>query len=103
VPERTKIVFCHGEEVAVHAPARKVRRRLDKDRRAGQTFTKLKSDHDTDVFVAVGQVAYIEQVADGVMRTPLFAKTRSRELPSGVRRSSPNGGVRRDGRRGVAP
>jgi hypothetical protein len=106
MPDRTKIVFSHGEEVAVHQQVQEVRRRLSKDRKAGQAFTKLKTDHDTDVYVAVGQVAYIEQVPDGLMGRPIFAKKQSRKQlsTSGVRRPPPNRAVRPgESRRGEVP
>jgi hypothetical protein len=80
VPDRTKIVFSHGEEVAIHAQAREVRRRLSKGRKAGEAFTKLKTDHDAAVYVAAGQVAYIEQLPEGLMGTPIFTKKQSRKL-----------------------
>jgi hypothetical protein len=105
VPDRTKIVFSHGEEVTIHAQAREVRRRLSKGRKAGEAFTKLKTDHDTAVYVAAGQVAYIEQIPEGLMGTPIFTKKQSRKLSySGVRRPSPNRAVRpSEARRGDAP
>ena len=105
MPYRTKIVFSHGEEVGVRAQVWKVRRRLSKDRRAGRAFTKLKTGHGTDVYVAVGQVAYIEQVPEGLMGASIIAKRQSRKLSSsGGRRPSPNREVRpRESRRGNPP
>src|SRR5438132_337123 len=83
MPYRTKIVFSHGEEVGVRAQVWKVRRRLSKDRRAGRAFTKLKTGHGTDVYVAVGQVAYIEQVPEGLMGASIIRdprRTRTRHM-----------------------
>jgi hypothetical protein len=101
MPDRTKIVFSHGEEVAVRAQVRKVRRRLSEDRKAGQAFTKLKTDIGTNVYVAVGQVAYIEQVPEGLLGAPITTKRQSRKFSSaGARRPSPKQEVRpRDPRR----
>jgi len=103
---RTKIVFSHGEEVGVQTQVWKVERRLSKDRRAGRAFTKLKSGHGTDVYVAAGQVAYIEQVPDGLWGASIVTKkSQSRKVSSsGGRRPSPNREVRpRESRRGNAP
>jgi hypothetical protein len=87
MPDRTKIVFSHGEEIGVSAQVQEVRRRLSKDRKAGQLFTKLKTGHDTNVYVAVDQVAYIEQLPEGLLGGAISAKRLS---SSGVRRSSLN-------------
>src|SRR2546427_595308 len=105
MPYRTKIVFSHGEEVGVTAQVWKVERRLSKDRKAGRAFTKLKTGHGTSVYVAVGQVAYFEQISERLLGAPLSAKRQSRKFSSsGVRRPSPNRQVRpRESRRSNAP
>jgi hypothetical protein len=87
VPDRTKIVFSHGEEIAVQAQVQDVRRRLSKDRKTSQPFTKLKTTHDTDVYVAGCQVAYIEQVPEALGRDSILAKRQNRKSPSARRRS----------------
>jgi hypothetical protein len=103
---RTKIVFSHGEEVGVQNQVRKVQRRLSKDRRAGRAFTKFRSGHGTDVYIAADQVAYIEQVPDGLWESSVITKkSQSHKVSlSGGRRPSPNReGRPRESRRSTAP
>jgi hypothetical protein len=65
----TKIVFAGGAEVTVAAEAREVRRALSENVvNHGEPFTHFKSagGDAVDVYVAAGQVAFIQQ---GIERT----------------------------------
>ena len=59
--DKTKIVFSGGEELKVDGQARRVRDRLS---RKGARFARFKKTGTAvvDVWVAVGQVAYIEEI-----------------------------------------
>jgi hypothetical protein len=59
---KTKIVFSGGAEITVAHDAREVRRLLSEDRvKHEEPFTAFKSERGDDVYVAVEQVAYVEQ------------------------------------------
>jgi hypothetical protein len=73
VSDETKIVFSGGEELKVNGQPKQVRDRLS---RKGARFARFKKTSNVDVWVAVGQVAYIEQIP-----APTVARGQSRRDP----------------------
>jgi hypothetical protein len=70
VSDKTKIVFSGGEELKVDEQPKQVRDRLS---RKGSRFARFKKTGaaNVDVWVAVGQVAYIEQIPEQSVSAPI--------------------------------
>ena len=83
---KTKIVFSGGEELKVDGQPKQVRDRLS---RKGARFARFKktSAANVDVWVAVGQVAYIEQIPEQSVSAPTVARSESRRNPARQRSS----------------
>ena len=84
--DKTKIVFSGGEELKVDGQPKQVRDRLS---RKGARFARFKktSAANVDVWVAVGQVAYIEQIPEQSVSAPIVARGESRRNPARQRSS----------------
>jgi hypothetical protein len=80
VSDKTKIVFSGGEELKVDGQPKQARDRLS---RKGARFARFKKTGaaNVDVWVAVGQVAYIEQIPEQSASAPTVARGESRRDP----------------------
>jgi hypothetical protein len=80
VSDKTKIVFSGGEELKVDGQPKQVRDRLS---RKGARFARFKKAGAgvVDVWVAAGQVAYIEQIPEQSVSAPALARGKSRRDP----------------------
>jgi hypothetical protein len=80
VSDKTKIVFSGGEELKVDGQPKQVRDRLS---RRSARFARFKRTGaaNVDVWVAVGQVAYIEQIPEHSVSAPTVARGESRRDP----------------------
>ena len=78
--DKTKIVFSGGEELKVDGQPKQARDRLS---RKGARFARFKktSTANVDVWVAVGQVAYIEQIPEQSVSAATVARGQSPRDP----------------------
>ena len=79
--DKTKIVFSGGEELKIDGQPKQVRDRLS---RKGARFARFKKTGaaNVDVWVAVGQVAYIEQIPEQSVSATTVARGESRRDPA---------------------